>query len=257
VPDGVLLDDLVHYYDAIHALPPDDRMRLLTMAALGAPKHGFSTPWILGELLEHGDVTALPAFRRCATIVDTTSAFQQDATACYVLGLKGCSRYLDQPPAPNTLETDLDRAWHAWGAILFWLYKPDLSLIERRAAAAQWWGLLHSRWPREAAGLLVWLDQSHVLFDAKHRPALDEICSVFPDDVRTVLEFGLVNLPSLIGGTVGVLSLRETPETFIRWLGVVGNRQTVKLLGQLVDAPELGTYTVEVLRNLDRRHFGA
>jgi hypothetical protein len=47
------------------------------------------------------------------------------------------------------------------------------------------------------------------------------------------------------------------PETFIRWLGVVGNRQTVKLLGQLVDAPDFGTYAVEALRNLDRRHFGA
>ncbi len=74
--------------------------------------------------------------------------------------------------------------------------------------------------------------------------------------MRTVLEFGLVNFTSLIGGTVGVLSLRETPEIFIRWLGVVGSRQTVKLLGQLVDAPDLGTYAVEALRNLDRRHLG-
>jgi hypothetical protein len=232
-------------------------MRLLTMAALGAPQHGFSTSWILGELLEHGDASALPAFRRWATTVDTTGAFQQDATACYVLGMKGCWRYLDQPPAPGMLETDLDRAWHARGAVVFWLYKPGLSLVERRTAASQSWELLHSRWPREAAGLLVRLDQSRHVFDAKPRPALDEICSVFPDEVRTVLEFGLVNLNSLIGGTVGVLSLRETPETFIRWLGVVGNRQTMKLLGQLVDAPDLGTYAVEALRNLDRRRFGA
>jgi hypothetical protein len=241
------------YYEAIYALPADDRMRLLTMAALGAPQHGFSTSWILGELLEHGDAGALRAFRRWATTVDTTSACPQDATACYVLGMKGCSRYLDRPPAPNTLETDLDRAWSAWGAILFWLYKPDLSRVERRTATSQWWELLHTRWPREAAGLLVRLDEYRHVIDAKSRPALDEICSVFSDEVRTVLEFGLVNLPSLIGGTVGVLSLRETPATFIRWLGVVGNRQTVKLLGELVDAPDLGAYAVEALRNLDRR----
>ena len=243
------------FWDAISELHHEDRLRLLTMAALGAPSYGFSTDWILGELLEHADVRALPAFLRWATTIDAGRVSDQDAMARYVLGMKGCSRYLDQPPAPIPLETDAEKAWHACGALIFWLYKPSLSVAERRSAAAQWWERLQSKWPREAARMLLQLRRpDHYKSGRERRATLDELYTVFPDEVRQVLEFGLVNRADL-----GWRRFEENEElaALIRWLGVVGNRRTVRLLGELVNSPELGPDAVEALRKLNEHHFGA
>jgi hypothetical protein len=86
------------------------------------------------------------------------------------------------------------------------------------------------------------------------RATLDELCSVFPDEVRQLLEFGLVNRTDL-----GWRHFEENEElaALIRWLGVVGNRRTIRLLGELVDSPDLGPYAVVALQNLDKRHHGA
>lgn len=242
------------YWEAIDELPHDDRMRLLTMAALGAPSYGFFTDWILWELLEHADARAQPAFLRWATTIDTGRVSDQDAVARYALGMRGCSQHLDQPPAPNPLETDAEKAWYACGAIVFWLYKPCLSVAERRSAAAQWWKHLQSKWPREAVRMLLQLRRPHYKSGVKRRAMLDELCSIFPDEVRRVLEFGLENRANL-----GWSRFEEKDElaALIRWLGVVGNRQTVWLLGELVDSHDLGPYAIEALRNLDKLHSRA
>jgi hypothetical protein len=244
------------FWDAISALDRDDRVRLFTMAALGAPRDGFSTDYILRELLQLADARALPAFLRWATTIDTRSLLPQQATACYVLGMRGCSQYLDGPPRPEQPETDADRAWHACGAIIFWLYKPGLSLPERRAAAAQWWELLHSKWPLQAVSVLLQLEQAGYGVGRDDRQILDELCSIFADQVRSVLEFGLVNRSSLTEILRRLHFGEAAPATLIRWLGVVGNRQTVRLLGDLVDAPDLGPHAVGALRNLNRRQVG-
>jgi len=246
------------FWEAISQLHREDRMRLLTMAALGAPSYGFSTDWILGELLEYADARSLPAFLRWATTIETKSGFNQEAWARYVLGMRGCSQYLDQPPAPKALDAEADEAWHACGAIIFWLYKPGLAVAERQSAAAQWWQLIHSKWPLQAVGLLLQLGRANYRSGRERRPTLDELCSIFPDGVRQVLEFGLVNRAGLTG-IMGWMHLEKNTElaSLIRWLGVVGNRQTVRLLDQLVDTPDLGPYAIEALRSLDRRHSGA
>src|SRR5262245_51285634 len=108
------------------------------MAALGAPNDGLFTDWTLKELLRARDRRALPAFLRWETTLDMARCLPQDAVGCYMLGEMGCARYLE---APVLLEarTDVERAWQAYRAILFWTYKPGLSAHERDAAAGPWW----------------------------------------------------------------------------------------------------------------------
>jgi hypothetical protein len=214
------------FAEAISELPKEDWIRLFTMAALGASTHSFSADWILGELLDHADARALPAFRRWATEIDTEKFLSYDARACYVLAMRGCSLYLDQPPTPRKMATDTDRAWCAYGAIIFWLYRPALSVLERRAAAAQWWELLHSKWPIQAVGPLVRLERLGI-----REGPLDELCSVFPDDVRQVLEFGLVNRASLTETFTWTAFDQPAAAALIRWFGVAagGARRAVAL----------------------------
>jgi len=102
--------------------------------------------------------------------------------------------------------------------------------------------------------MLLQLRRPHYKSGVKRRAMLDELCSIFPDEVRRVLEFGLENRANL-----GWSRFEEKDElaALIRWLGVVGNRQTVWLLGELVDSHDLGPYAIEALRNLDKLHSRA
>jgi hypothetical protein len=238
------------FWDAIEALPRDERRVLLTMAALGAPSYGSFTDWTLRELLRLGDREALPAFLRWATAIDTGSSFPQEATACFVLGVIGCAQHLEVPPRFAETRTDVERAWQAYGIILFWVYKPGLSEDDRRAAARPWWERLRTEWPFEAVDPLLQIERADWKCRREDRRALADLCAMFPDDVRGILEFGLTNRGRLTG-LFGRMPLREEETaSIIRWLGSVGDRQTVRLLEPLVDAPDLGPSALEAVRKL-------
>ena len=228
-------------------------MRLFTMAALGAVSSGFFVDWILQELLELDDPQTLPAFLRWATGIDLDGPFQQESTACYVLSMKGYSRFLSGPPAQDEPRSDAHQAWHAYGAIIFWLYRPGLSVLDRRAAAAESWHRLRANWPLQAAVALLQLEEAGVRFREERRDTVDDLCSVFPDEVRSVLEFGLADHESLTEIMTRTVFRETAIPTLIRRLGVIGNRETAKLLERLLDAPAFGAHAVEALRSLNRR----
>ncbi len=72
------------YYEAIESLPREGRVRLFTMAALGAPKYDMFTDWILSRLVELGDASSLPAFERWCSPPAADSVAPQDATSRFV-----------------------------------------------------------------------------------------------------------------------------------------------------------------------------
>lgn len=125
------------YWNAVEQLSRDERVQLLIMGALGAPDDRMlTTSWILCELLRLGDSRSLPAYRRWARTLDLASACPQEALTCYVLGMRGCAQYLDEPPSFAQVRDGATRAWQAYGAIIFALSKPGASLIEQRTAIA-------------------------------------------------------------------------------------------------------------------------
>jgi len=238
------------FWDAIDALPCDDRVTLLTMAVLGAPGYYCFTDWILRELLRLDDQRALPAFVRWGQSIDTTSCSPQDTTACYVLGVRGCARHLKELPGATEPQSDVERTWQAYGAILFWLYKPGLSLPERRALSAPWWERLRSEWPFDAVDPLLQLAQADRMSGQEDCRALDDLCATFPDQVRVILEFGLTNRAKLMGLFGRMPFMADELFSLISWLGVVGDRRTLRLLEPLVDDPDMGPPALEAVRRL-------
>jgi hypothetical protein len=238
------------FWEAIEALPPDRRVTLLTMGALGAGEYSSWVGWILRELVQIGDAQALPAFLHWAATIDTQSCFPQEVTACYVWAVAGCALHLDAPPAIVSPQIDAQRVWEAYGAILFWTYKPGLTVKQRKAAAESHWEILHGRWPFEAVDPLVQLGRVAFKCGTDGGNPLDDLCALFPDEVRRALEFGLRNRTRLMSLFGRIPFEPEGPSFLIRWLGVVGNRGTLQLLEPLVDTTDLGPAALEAVRRL-------
>lgn len=72
-------------------LSPEDKVTLLTRAALGADISGFHVEWILHRLLRLGNARSLPAFLRWATIDPAMSSTPQSATVAYFLSIAACA----------------------------------------------------------------------------------------------------------------------------------------------------------------------
>jgi hypothetical protein len=234
--------------EAIEALTSDRRVRLLTMAALGAPEHAMYSDWIMRKLVKSGDLQALPAFLHVAVKNITKTSHPQDTVAGFVWAVRGCARYLEAPPIAQP-QTDVERVWEAYRAVLFWMYKPGITNSERREASLPWWERMRTLWPFEAVDPLLQLDSAAWMNIEDFQP-LSDLCSMFPGEVRWLLEFGLNNR-SRLTTMFGSWPIRQDElASIIRWLAVVGNRRTIRLLEPLVDTPDLGPYAVEAVRKL-------
>ena len=235
------------YYEAIEALVKHDRVRLFTKAALGTPEYSMSVDWILEKLLKLGDPTSLPAFVRWFQIPDRKSSSPQDSSSCYVLAIKGCAMFLEAPLLPTGAEACDELAWAIYGAILFWLYKPDISDERRREACAPLWERLFAEARFEAIDPLIWFEQASRMRD-RGRHAVKDLCDASPQETRRILEFGLKNCDRLTGLFPRTPFDDSRASFAVRWLGVVGDRNTARILEPHVNSPDLGRVVVEALR---------
>ena len=64
------------FYTAIESLSATDKIRLYTIAALGAPAYGLTNDFLLTELVQSGDRAALPALEHWATHLDSEGFYQ-------------------------------------------------------------------------------------------------------------------------------------------------------------------------------------
>jgi hypothetical protein len=253
---GNIFEDVYQnaYWDAVEQLSRDERVQLLIMGALGAPDDSMlTTSWILRELLRLGDGRSLPAYRRWATTLNLASVFPQEALTCYVLGMRACAQYLDQPPSLARLEDGTIRAWQAYGAIIFVLNKPGASLSEQRTAAALWWKLLMEECPLNAVYPLLELEHADSGINDGDPRIIQTLCSAFPDEVRQILEIGLANHGRLTPAFTRMHLREDIRPGLLRWLGIVGNRQSARLIEPLVDSHDLGSHAVAALRRINDR----
>jgi hypothetical protein len=238
------------YWEAIEGLSPSDRVKLLTMAALGAPPYSYVADWILEELFKLDDEKALPAFVLWSMGVRTKAGSSQDATKCFVFAVMGCAKFLKGPLPFVKPETDDDRAWETYGAILFWMHTPGLPRNEMQARCAPLWERLRTELAFEALDPLFRMEGVTWKSDSGLGGFLQKLCADFPEEFRRILEFGLNNRSKLTS-VFGQFHFREDMGAFIvRWLAIVGNRQTLKLLEPLVDSAELGLHALEAVRKL-------
>jgi hypothetical protein len=238
------------YYEAIESLPKDARVRLFTMAALGAPNYGMFTDWILNRLVELGDPASFPAFEKWCSPPDGSSFSPQDATRCYIAAVIGRSAFAAAPPALEAEESDDRCAWWAYGAILHWMLRPGLSEDERRSACAPLWERLLRELPFEAVDPLYRFEQIVDARPGRERRVLKLLSDTFSDRVRRILEFGLKHRDRLTSLFRQPCFQEDRPRFIIRWLGEVGDQNTVKILEPLVDSADLGADAVKSVRIL-------
>jgi hypothetical protein len=237
------------FYTAIESLNAPDKVRLFTIAALGAPPYGFSNDWLLTELIKAADRTALPAFERWATDLNLDGFYQQGSTACYILAVQGCALFLDEPPRPANCQTNDQAAWQCYGAIIFWMYRPPLSSEEVSARCAPYWQQLTGELLPAAADPLyqfVWADNS---YQQEGGPVYARLIRRFPDEARLILEWNLRH-KDLLTSIFGVHARDDRINQIIDMLSLVGDADTIELLRAYTDDKDLGRSAIRAIKQL-------
>jgi hypothetical protein len=241
------------YYDAIEQLSPDERSRLYTMAALGAPRGAFDVGWILARLIETGSEGSLPAFLRFTTGLDDDSMFPQEVAAQFVLAHVGCAKYLQMPVRLADVTTDDRRAWQYYGEILFWLHKPGLTPAEVKHRCDPLWDSLESQVPFEAIDPLCRFAHAMLTDVTREHHPVQRLFAGSRERIRRILAYGLKNRERLSGIDKRVppeAACRERTTFIIHTLGQIGAESDIKLLQALVDDDYHGIDAVEAIRRL-------
>jgi hypothetical protein len=241
------------FYEAIEKLNQDDRVRLLTMAALnGESSFSFSLDWILKELIKSKNRIAVPAFLRWANELVTETPFRQKATTCFMFACVGCAQHLDDPPALKSTPTDDHRAWQLFGEIIFWSHKPQLTESQKREQCLPLWRKLAVELPFEAVDPLYHFAHSRSGIPGQLDP-VGKLFADFRDQIRELLEFGLKNrdrLSSMDKHAVWPYYKTERNRFIVQSLGDFGNFETLRILEPLVDTQELGSEALAAMRKL-------
>ena len=102
------------YLAAVESLKPKQRTILHTRAALGSDTIGAWNDLILRRLLAYDDPEALPAFERWATQLDTRNIVVHEVADCFILGVLGCAKFIDQPPRLLNNQSPERAAWECY-----------------------------------------------------------------------------------------------------------------------------------------------
>src|ERR1700683_3047529 len=114
-----------------------------------------------------------------------------------MLAIQGCALFLDEPPRATHCRTDDQVAWQCYGAIIFWMYRPQLRAEETLAQCTPYWQRLPGDLLPAAAAPLCQFLWSGRSYDQEGGPIISRMMRTFPHDVRHVLEWGLEHHDSL------------------------------------------------------------
>lgn len=240
------------YCEAIGSLPAEQRTALYTLAVLGSPAYGAWNDVLLSDLVQSGDATALPAFQRWATQLDSDNPAAREVVECYVLAMQGCAQFMTEPPElPGSHDGDR-AAWGCYGSIIFWLTRPGLDKAEVTEKCAPYWRRLNSTLLPQAADPLIRMATVAMTRSGDRVPAVQLILTAFPDQTRPILEWSLrhsAELTSLFRSNLHDDSLNQV----ISMLAAVGNASTSAFLRTYIDDPQLGTSAIAAIKSLAGR----
>ncbi len=244
---------------AIDELDHKKRTELYTIAALSTPPDGFWNAWLLRQLINAEDRRTLPAFEVWATRLDVEAPYIQGVGSCYALAMEGSAQFMESPPQLKIRKSQDTEAWQHFGAIIFWLHRTEISEDEIIAHCTPLWRQLITDLTPAASDALYWLTQPEMAVLSDGKLILPQLIDKFREELRTILEWSLVNRQSLTSlfENRGCGSLIPRPggisDYIINKLGDTGNACTVELLRTYADDPVLGSTAINSIRKLTGR----
>jgi energy-coupling factor transporter ATP-binding protein EcfA2 len=242
------------YSEAVDALSPVERVRLLVMASRGASGDGFFCDWIIREIIKTADLAdskVRGVLVSHASRFDRTSPFLQSSISTFLEALRGCAYFADTPPILHSGEegsADLE-AWRRVSELVFNLARGNAGTLDADRVRDLWDALLG-----EFAAAAV--DVFFHINIASHMSAHGGVSShaqlllSYPTEVRELLEWALVHRDRLTSYfAIGHSGGRDA--YIVRTLGIVGDASTQTLLRRYVLDEVLGEAAVVAVRHIE------
>lgn len=251
---GKIFEDIFQgvYGEGYELLSDDEKSDVLTLAA-SAPDVGWLADWMLQELMKVDNERAVPVYKRFASGVLSSTAMLQEAVAAYELGIAGCARWLDAPPAYAGDGSPAHEAWRIIGEVLFWTY---------RGPTTHTTDLLDGLWNQIDGQVLIAAGEVvHQLAQTQWRfhTGVSEgtsLSSRYPQHMRRIALAGLSHrgaVPSIFPHPTAFS--RDLSQFLVTTLGKVGTEADVPVLLALVEDAHLGRAAIsatEQIKNAGR-----
>ena len=241
------------YVVAFESLSQSEQVSLLCLAAR-SDRRSFHKVWILNRLLEMGDESALPVFRKYASHIDTKSNAPHEAAGAFGLGIAGCARFGSALAPFVGLATSEHQAWEIIGQILFLTCRGRFTDVWDHEGISKLWLRLRNRAPLAAMDALYRLSSGlHVAFEG---PATDsfDLISKWGTYCESLLTDGLARRDQLtsvfdFGGAKDTALVRFIIES----LGKVGGTSSIPALKQIADDQTYGDLAILAIHKIRSR----
>lgn len=242
------------YYEAISKLTPENRGKLLTMAALGAPEYSFNIAWILEQLVEMDFPNAIKAYLKWGIIPYSEGPSIDEAIRAFLWATIGLAHYSDKLPCLNRPLRDDEAAWRAYGEIIFWLHKPSITESSMREKCAPCWERLESLYIRAALDPLFLIEKSMKWGAEYNKVTIKDPLIVFSSEVKGILAECVKIMPELTSLFKFINWRRQENNKFIiETLGKIGDETTIPLLEPILESDELGADAARTIRKIRER----
>jgi Nuclease-related domain len=242
------------YFAAVAELDDRRKLQLCVMAARAGRE--YEPGWVLREIADRAEMTdgaGREVLRAAATTV-ADSVMPQEAVQAHLEGLRGWARVAGALPDPVDNDGDIGRrAWRLVDELIFRLERGNPAVGEE---AARYWQELLGRCAQAAVDVLFMVHSATALrpFAGPGPQQYERLISVYPDQVRALLQWGLPNRGRLV--PTMRMPTDELPRYMIGELGRIGDAGTVALLHAYLPDPDLGHLAIEGIRMIERRSAG-
>jgi hypothetical protein len=225
------------YDEAYSELSDEEKHSILHLAATSETR-GFSTAWIVGELLKHSRQTDLAQFQKLASRPDVDPVFPQESVAVFLLAVDGCARFDETPPPYNGGDSADHVAWKTIGEILFWIWRGAATGCDHSRHIEALWARLHGNAALAAADVLYQISWH----DRENR--VPDLIAAFPEQTVPILERCISERELLT--SVFIRDPRLVPFT-IAAVGRIGDVRSIGVLQTVVDDKELGNDAIRAI----------
>jgi hypothetical protein len=237
------------YSEAYSELSDHERHRLLHLAAT-AEQRGFSTDWIVRELLTYGQREDLALFQHLASRPDVDTVCPQESVAVFAMGIAGCARFDDTPPPYGGEDSPVHVAWKTIGEVLFFICRAKATGSDDFRRAQSLLKTLQGDYELAVADVLYQLAHS---FSLGLEIGLPDLVMSLSEEVRLICERCIRSkepLPSVFGfaGSRDGDLIRFLSSS----LGRIGNEGSVAVLQSIADDAQFGKSAIEAIEQIRR-----